>query len=192
MLLCAFIALTAVASALAIPAFGERGDRRSPVIDFAKGHRLVSAELRSGKHASLWRAPTAEGGHCVFLELAEDRDAAPSDTRSGPGHCAPPAAVQLVPIAAFITWVRAPSVSFNVLVDGKIASTSGIRRIELQSSTASVPLPVQDGYFVGELAAVTSAGSMPSGSNLLIGYNSGGREVARVDLNAMIESLAAS
>jgi hypothetical protein len=108
------------------------------------------------------------------------------------GHCAPPGASQHAPITAFVTWIRTSSNSFNVLVDGGISAKSRIARIELQSSSSAVPLPLQQSYFIGELATVTSAGSMPAGANVLVGYNAGGREVARLDLNGLMESLNGS
>jgi hypothetical protein len=158
-----------------------------PRIDLDRAQKLVTLRLTSdfsiwkkGSTVALWRAPTLEGGECVYTAAASPRPSGVSNRMPGGGGCrlsreGPPSGsrfglVQLSPDS-------------GGLVSGEVGPTSGIVRVELRSGSGSRKLPLNEGYFLGQLPEGGGPGRLPPGGPFTIaGYDAAGREVASVDL----------
>jgi hypothetical protein len=181
---------------LALPAFGgsaksQRTRMKMPDVSWALMHRLVSGHTSTGEYASLWQAPTTDGGRCVFLRFAKDPLAVPRAGYDG-GACSPAGAAYRDPIAVAVHWLPAAQKGFQVLLTGLHAEPE-ITQLELKSGASSSPLVFERGHFIGELPSVPSAGELPAGSGpyIVVGYDSAGNEVASVNVNAQIAAMAA-
>jgi hypothetical protein len=182
------IAIGAVA-ALTAPALGLfRADPHQPALVSDEVHQLVSLKTQDGKTASLWSAPTTDGGVCTLFHLAPASSAATppglgnsgSDCTIGPSRAPQPA-----PFQTSLNWLASDTGSgFRLIFYGHVSAASRISRVELSSGAGTFELPFAKGYFLGELPSVASAGDLPmkDAPYVLHGYGSDGRLLASLDL----------
>jgi hypothetical protein len=160
----------------------------------AQAQRLVSIETRGGQHVALWKGLSRQGWRCVFLHItnipATNAIAAPASPNGG-GQCAfGPARVQAQPIQATISWAQQTD-GVLALVDGRVSPGRGISRVELETpSGGATALPLQGGYFLGELpaGAATAVGALAAEPLFVVSYNGAGSEVARLDLHELVSN----
>jgi hypothetical protein len=181
-----------IAAATAAPALGFGhglfgfldSDPRVPGIVANRVQKLVSVPTPAGE-ASLWFGPTEASGRCVFLHIG----GAPKGTQptpNGGSQCdVGPSAPQTLPIATNLTWYPANG-TFTLLVDGRAAPGSGIARVVLKSSVGTKVLTLASGYFLADVATAAQ-GQLPADGRpyILIGYDKGGQEISRVDLQRL-------
>jgi len=182
------IAIGAVA-ALTAPAFGLfRADPHQPALVSGKVRQLVSLGMQDGNVASVWTAPTTDGGVCILFRLAPASSAAtPPDLGTSGSDCVigPARAPQPAPFQTSLNWIASDTRSeFRLIFYGHVSASSRIGRVELSSRAGAVELPFGKGYFLGQLPSVSSAGELPSegAPYVLHGYGSDGRLVASLDL----------
>jgi hypothetical protein len=73
--------------------------------------------------------------------------------------------------------------------DGHVNPSSGISRMVLESGDSKTAFAYANGWFLGQLPQSGSLKVFPSGGPyVLVGYDSDGKEVARVDLRAAWEA----
>jgi hypothetical protein len=170
-------------------------ESRSPSFIGAKTHELLSQSISARKEIGLWAGPRADGGRCVFLEVADRGAAPPTPTGNGGGACSiGPPWPNPDPIQLEISWISPDSPAQNivnvVVLDGQVSSTSGIRRIVLRSPAGETPMGERDGYYLGKLPLSAEMGKLPDagGPYAVVGYDDAGHEVATIDLQKFVAS----
>jgi hypothetical protein len=156
-------------------------DPRLPGIVGNRVQKLVAVQTPAGE-ASLWIGPTQASGRCVFIHIGATANGA-APTPNGGSQCdIGPSAPQTLPISTDLTWYPVGG-TFTLLVDGHVAAGSRITKMVLKSSAEMRALPLTKGYFLTDLA-VAPQGKLPANDApyVLVGYDAGGDEVARVDL----------
>lgn len=177
-----------VAVAVAAPAFGLIEQNARPSIDFANAEKLASSTTSTGATAALWEVPTTDGGRCVLLKVSSGiLPPTPALAGRGGGICQLGGGKwQDVPIAPTLNWLPTHN-GFQVIVAGTVEPSAKIDRMELRSGAETMPLGFERDAFVGELAPVSSAGTLAdSGPQILAGYDSAGRKVATLDLRQQL------
>jgi hypothetical protein len=181
------------------------------LIDVRDATKLVELTLRLGSDAyetapgqwagtapsiAIWRAPQEDGSVCILHALASPRpNAAHSPTSSRPlgpnpftgWDCRTWESLQATrdgaPIQVSI-GARQGSGPADWQFDGHVNPDSGIADLELQHpSTGDVRFAYANGWLLGQLPTSDAWKTFPKGGPfVLVGYDSDGREVARVDL----------
>lgn len=178
-------ALAAVAS----PALGLlSASSHQPTLVSDEVQQLLSLELQNGRVASLWQAPTADGGVCTLRHVAPASSAAtpPSLGTSGSDCIAGPSrAPQPAPFQTSLSWTRSDSGSgYGLTLYGHVSAASRISRVNLSYGTGEQTLAFAKGYFLVALPDVHAAGELPreNAPYVLEGYGSDGRLIASLDL----------
>jgi len=168
-------------------------------IDTTEATKLVEFTLttdfsrwQAGDTIATWHMPQPDGSVCVLNALASSEPTAPGSggNPAGGGVCSmsewrPPPGKD---VALFVSTTRDGGYSW--LVSGKVNPDSGIAKVALLSATGPVSLAYASGWFLGQLPPSGSANELPQGGPyVLIGYDSRGKEVARVDLQDARSSL---
>ena len=166
--------------------------------DLSRARKLVELTLvssfglfKQGTTIALWEAPGAKGAACIFQAKADETPTpfpGSGDNPVGGGACYPsgsPPATTDRPIHLSIGATRLPNGDYSTLIDGSVDPAAGITRLELHSATAVTPVAFANSWFLAELPDSTSAHLPDGGPWLLIGYDSGGNEVSRVDLDRL-------
>jgi hypothetical protein len=174
-----------------------KGPSNPAAIDTTQAESLVRYRLRSslsvwkaGDTIALWRMPQPDGSVCVFTALASPRPSAPAPGADRPnlasgGFCSPSGTVAPPDKAMGVM----PSASleggvYRWLVAGEVNSESGIVKLELRSSSGTLPLAFENDWFLGELPTSNSTTELATGGPyVLVGYDEHGVKVARLDLN---------
>ena len=189
-----FAAAAAIVAVVAAPALGIGhglfglldSDPRLPGIVGNRVQKLASVQTPAGE-ASLWIGPTQASGRCVFIHIGTAASGA-APTPNGGSQCdIGPSAPQTLPISTDLTWYPAGGGTFTLLLDGHVASGSRITEIALKSAAGATQLQLAKGYFLTDFA-VAPQGKLPANDApyVLVGYDAGGDEVARVDLARLV------
>jgi hypothetical protein len=173
-----------------------------PTPDLSKAQKLVGTTLREkfsiwekGTAIALWRAPTLEGGECVFLALAtltpKDVSAAKSErSLPGGGACtgrSSPPPRNPEPFTTGMSWTSLHDGTYSVLLQGQVAPRLGIARVTLRTKTEESAVPFANGYYLTQLENSTASDALPPGGPyVLVGYDSAGNVVAKQDLQQLI------
>jgi hypothetical protein len=155
---------------------------------------LVSTQVTPGKAVTVWRAPTHEGGRCVFLAFA---DAAAANTRpssaNGGALCADTADAAAATDAAapelgvLFSWSRESDGSVTTIAFGAARPSSHIVRVALRSAAGESDLPFEHGHYIVSLPGSETVGGLPTASGPLsiVGYDPRGNSVVTLDLNKL-------
>jgi hypothetical protein len=173
-----------------------------PTPDLSKAQKLVETTLREkfsiwekGTAIALWRAPTLEGGECVFLAPAtltpDDVSAAKSDrSMPGGGACTgPPSSPPRnpEPFMTGMSWTSLHDGTYSVLLQGQVAPRVAIARVTLRTKTGESTVPFENGYYLTQLENSNASGELPPGGPyVLFGYDSAGTVVATQDLQQLM------
>jgi hypothetical protein len=167
-----------------------------PSVDLAHARRLFAVTLRqdysiwkAGETVSVLTAPDSRGVTCGLVAgSAAPAPGSPFDLIGGTcaGHSTQPLDVGL---GATLVHDGGSAV-YAWDVGGAIRPGLDVARLELQSDAGSTPIASGGGYFFGQLPATTPGPRvgnvpLPPGRWVLVAYDAGGREVARVDLNEL-------
>lgn len=168
-----------------------------PTLDLSQATKLVQFTLehdfsiwRAGTAVALWQAPVQTGtlSVCVWVGAANP---APTGTShgvpSGPGECgnssSPPRDAKTHPFDRLSV-----SVGGAGLIIGHVNPASGIDKVALASSSGSVVLPLQNGWFIGQLPEGARPGELPPGGPFdLIGSAANGTVVAHSSLEELVK-----
>jgi hypothetical protein len=176
-----------------------------PTPDLSKAQKLVETTLREkfsiwekGTAIALWRAPTLEGGECVFLALAtltpDDVSAAKSDrSLPGGGACtgsSSSAPRSPEPFMTGMSWTSLHDGTYSVLLQGQVAPRLGIVRVTLRTETEESAVQFDNGYYLTQLENSNASGVLPPGGPYtLLAYDSAGNVVATQDLQQLMSKL---
>ena len=171
-------------------------------IDTTKATKLVEYTLIAstgayikGDTIALWRLPQPDGSVCVYQALASPRPTAPLTDAPNPalggGFCSlsdggEPQVGK--PIRVVTLEGGRPPAGLGWVIDGTVSSDSGIARLEIQSDAGSFPLGYSHGWFLGQLPGSSSTSDLPRrdlaqrGQYVVVGYDSKGKAVERLDL----------
>jgi hypothetical protein len=164
-----------------------------------------------GYTIALWRMPQPDGSVCVFTALASPKPTAPGTGGPNPalggGFCSlsdgeprvlgggrivvpedfearQPKTIRVVSLSG-----GKPPAGMGWVIEGTVSSDSGIARLEIQSDAESFPLAYSQGWFLGQLPASSSTSDLPSqrdlaprGQYVIVGYDSKGTAIERLDL----------
>jgi hypothetical protein len=175
----------AIAAALVAPALGVLGGGGgAPVIGKADARQVGAAVRADGRRVGLYQAPATNRGRCIAIHVG----AIPSRGLGNGGVVCQRggAQQQAQPIVAFVNWALEGG-SYAVTVAGRV--TPNIQRLELVRGGAPEPLMLRDGYFVTALANVGASGAVSDTdvSHALVAYDAVGNQVARLDLQKMVD-----
>jgi hypothetical protein len=174
-----------------------------PTPDLSRAEKLVETTLRErfslwepGTGVALWRAPTFEGGECVYLWLAaptpEDVSAAARPDRGMPGggictnspRSTPP---NPEPFMTGMSWNSLHDGTYSVMLKGQVAPRLGTVRVALLTETGESAVPFDHGHYLTQLANSNASGALPPGGPYtLVAYDAAGKEVATQDLQQLI------
>jgi hypothetical protein len=186
------LAGAAAATVAAVRWWGSGGLR---AIDTTAAEKLAELTLtasfsvwRTGDTIAIWRFPQPNGGVCVFTALASPRPSPAGSGGANPtggGFCG--MSDRTLPPGQTIGVSRSATLQGSVyrwLINGPVDPDSGIARLELRSATGKIPLGYGHDWFLAELPGTSNTASElpPGGPYVLVGYDSDGNEVARVDL----------
>ena len=162
-------------------------------VDLANAHQLVSLTLtsdfsiyKSGTVIALWEAPGAGGGTCIFTAKANEAPTPWPGSGDNPvngGGCSSAGNPQPLigtqnPIGVSSSGGRVNG-TWSGIIEGRVDPASGITKLELQSATSSIPVPLENGWFLAELPPASSPTAVPSGGPYtLIGYDANGNQIA--------------
>lgn len=193
--------LSSDARPVAVTLFGEAADTCKPqpipsvpTLDLSQAEELVRFTLvhnfsiwKAGTQVAIWSAPAQAGSVCEWVGPASP---APTGTSqgvpSGPGQCGNPS---LRPTDA----QQRPFLSLNVsvggggLITGRVGVDSGVERIVLEAGSGSTVLPLEHGWFIGQLPEGSRVGELPPGGPfVLVAYRADGTVVARSSLEDLV------
>jgi hypothetical protein len=164
-----------------------------------------------GYTIALWRLPQPDGSVCVFTALASPKPTAPGTGGPNPalggGFCTlsdgggprvlggarivlpgdlearPPKTIRVVTLSG-----GKPPPGKGWVIEGTVSADSGIARLEIQSDAESFPLAYSHGWFLGQLPGSSSTSDLPQrdlappGQYVIVGYDSTGTAIERLDL----------
>jgi hypothetical protein len=181
-------AMCVAAVALTVPYLGSGAQKRPlqpPQIALDNAQRIVSVTTADGP-AVLYAAPASNGTQCVTISLPDlARGSDSIGARQNGGAMCSAGAMEPLTTAKLTTsmsWAPAGS-AVALIITGRAAPS--IRRIELLLGDGStVPAALATGYYVSRLS-VTKIGQL-SGPVEVVSYDGAGREVAQLDLQAVL------
>jgi hypothetical protein len=173
-------------------------------IDVAGATKLVELTLggdpdysQRGVTIALWLAPQKDGTVCVVDALASPQ-LDPSPSLAGgqvPVNWNPPTSSKCGsresleqtppghPIAVSVSGSQSSGDYARWRFEGHVNPDSGIVKLELHPASDRVTLAFANGWFLGQLPKSDSWHEFPRGGPyMLVGYEAGGHEIARVDL----------
>jgi hypothetical protein len=162
--------------------------------DSSQAHALVSTPSGPNEVATLWQAPTKQGGHCDFIVLADPTAAtAPPTSANGGADCYPTLAITRAtdaaapPVGVTLSWSRNADASVTTLVTGATRPSSHVARIELKSAAGVVSVPFAHGHYLASLPGSAAVGQLPTagGPISMIAYDAKGAIVVTLDLNQL-------
>lgn len=171
--------------------------------DVGRAEKLVELTLEEkfsiwdkGTKVAVWRAPTDQGGECVYLAEASPpvADGSPRDARTMPGGGGCSAGPRPAPefsgtFATSFSWTHHDD-GYGVLVQGQVDPGTPIVKVALRSATAEIAIPFDNGFYLAQLPSSSASGELPPGGPYtLVGYDASGREVASQDLAALLKKL---
>jgi hypothetical protein len=115
-----------------------------PHADVAKAHGVLEVETRDGPE-DLWVAPSDQGGHCWFIDFANDPPEPGGQYGFGGCDRLPPPASQ---ISWGAVWLEPHPALFTLWGHVFVSATSV--EVELEDGSTST-LPVVEGFFLGSL-----------------------------------------
>jgi len=162
---------------------------------------LAPGEAEGRVHTiAVWRAPQKDGSTCVLYALASPKPNPPVSDGSGSAargpnrftgwDCGTWASLQATrggqPIQVSVHADQSNSGPADWRFDGHVSPDSRIADLELRHpSTADVRFVYANGWFLGQLPTSDAWKTFPNGGPfVLVGYDSDGHEIARVDLEA--------
>jgi len=170
-------------------------------IDTTKATKLVEYTLITstgvyikGYTIALWRMPQPDGSICVFTALASPKPTAPETDGPNPalgsGFCSMSITEPQVGKTIRVVSLSGgkPPAGLGWVIEGIVSSDSGIARLEIQSDAGSFPLAFSHGWFLGQLPGSSSTSDLPRrdlaqrGQYVVVGYDSKGKAVERLDL----------
>jgi hypothetical protein len=182
------ISFAAVSVGTVSAELGRSGGSRSgpPPVAVNSADRVLTQRTSSGAYAHVWTATDTQGLQCRFLQLGQPN--AGFDPNRG-GVCGPVPPPASDPIELRLSWISVGD-QFAPIVAGSLAPR--IRTLELTSSVGAIPLQVNRGFFVGELPASDTGGSLSAEGApfVLVAYDGAGREARRIDLTELVDSVA--
>ncbi len=193
--------LSGSAGSVAVTLFGEAADEckpqsipSMPTPDLSRAEQLVEFTLlhdfsiwKVGTLVAMWSAP-AQGG--LICEWVGPASPAPSGTShgvpSGPGECRNPSLrprdVQQRPFVNVSV-----SVVGGGLITGEVGAESGVEKIVLETGSGSTALPLEHGWFIGQLPEGSRPGELPPGGPYaVIAYRADGSIVARRSIEDLV------
>jgi hypothetical protein len=179
------IFLAAIALVVA-PALASRGSHSSkatarPGVRGALPSAVLTARDAAGHSVTLWSRPSANGGECRSIEFGST--AIESYTNPTLGCEDSP---QTIPLSLAIQWIRNNDGTYSVAFQGAQSAGTGIQSISLESSDPGTSFATKSGRFLGQLAATSASGTLPSGSFAVVGRDAAGNIVSRLDFAAVV------
>jgi hypothetical protein len=193
--------LSVDARSLPVTLFGEAADGCKPqpipsvpTLDLAQAEKLVQFTLvhdfsiwKAGTPVAMWSAPAQGGSICEWVGAESP---APTGTShgvpSGPGECGDPS-VRPSDVR------QRPFVSLNVsvggggLITGEVGTDSGVAKVALETGSGSTVLPLEHGWFIGQLPEGSRVGKLPPGGPfVVIVYGADGSVVARRSIEDLV------
>jgi hypothetical protein len=148
---------------------------------------------KKGQTIAIWHMPQSDGTLCVLTALASPKPSAPGvngPNPTGAGFCGSSERNQSTlppgkPIGPLLGASLEPG-GYRWLLRGNVRSDSGITRLELRAANGSLPIAFDQGWFLAQLpSSSSSTAELPAGGPyVLVGYDSDGKEIARVGLQA--------
>jgi hypothetical protein len=177
-----------------------------PTPDLSRAEKLVETNLREkfsiwepGTGVALWRAPTLEGGECVYLWLAtptpEDVAAAARSKRGIPGGGSCTSSPRSAPrnpesFRTGVSWTSLHDGTYSVMLEGQVAPRLGAVRVALRTEAGESAVPFDHGYYLTQLANSNASGALPPGGPYtLVAYDAAGKELATQDLQQLMDRL---
>jgi hypothetical protein len=174
----------------------------APTIDTTHATRLVEYTLttdlslwKAGDRIAIWRFPQPNGGVCVFTALASPKPTALATARPNPatggGFCGrsgeqvPPGK----PMRVFLSTTRQLGGSYSWLISGTVSSGSDIAKLEVRSAERPFPLAYGHRWFLGQLPSTSTSDLPQGGAYVVVGYDSRGNVVERLDLRQALTGL---
>ena len=186
----AVVLIVVAASAFASPHSPERqlaeratfGRVGTPIPARATPFAAISTSW--GERATVWVVPTTGGGRCELLQI-DDASAPVAYRGTGGGACG--TGVQAEPMSVHLSWSRLEDGSYGVLANGRARPGLGAVRFTLEADGDPIPAASKGEHWVAELAPTAASGTL-AGSYVVVAYDSTGDEVARLDLNGVVEA----
>jgi hypothetical protein len=194
-----------------------RPNRQMWMISTEEATKLVTLPLVAdwenyaapGESVALWRAPQEDGETCILEARGSATPTYPGPGRSpvlAPGQsprpgwnpfwgviCDREAALLQTPegkpIAVTVGGGQSSGDPAYWHFEGHVNPSSSVSRMVLESGNATTAFAYASGWFLGQLPQSNSLKEFPQGGPyVLVGYDSNGKEVARVDLRAAWEA----
>lgn len=166
-----------------------------PTLLYDQAEKLVATTLRAkhgvwaaGTAIAVWRAPTREGGECVYLAPATPPGGrlAGRPGLPGAGSCTldpRPQAPSEQPLTADLSWTRQGADGYGVIVKGQVRAAGRAARIVLRTAAGETEVAYGNGFYLAQLPSSPAAGELPPGGPYtVVAYDASSREVARLDL----------
>jgi len=183
------LALAATASAVTL---AERGSGPpSTEINPSALQRVVDHRTAAAS-ADVWTATTPDGRTCVFFPAAAaGKELSAADAQHATAFCpttsVDESAASSPRYVTFTNWVPTQGGSYVPVVQGSLGG-GGVESISADSGAGPLTIDTADGYFVLELPAVAARGQLPPGGPFyLVGTDSSGAEVFRLNLNDTLQ-----
>lgn len=171
-----------------------------PPIDTTHATRLVEYTLttdislwKAGDRIAIWHLPQAGGGVCIFTARASPKPTAPAGHNPVSGGFCGGSQEEVAPgepMRVFLHTTRQLGGSYSWLIDGIVSSGSTITRLEVQSAAGRFPLAYGHRWFIGQLPSTSSSESPQRGTYVIVGYDSRGNVVERLDLRQALAGSA--
>jgi len=137
---------------------------------------VLTARDGAGHSVTLWAIPSANGGECRSIELGST---AIESYRNPTMGCED--SLQTIPLSLAIQWIRNDDGSYAVAFQGAQSADSGIQLISFESSDPGTSFATKSGRFLGQLAATSASGTLPSGTFAVVGRDGAGNIVSKLD-----------
>jgi hypothetical protein len=149
----------------------------------------------AGTKIAVWRTPTREGGECVYVASATTPGGqirgfpglpGGGICRLGAGPMPPPAQ----PLTAQPSWSREGRDGYSIVINGQVRAAERTTRVVLRTPAGEEELAYGNGFYLAQLPNSAASGRLPPGGPyVIVAYDAGGREVARLDLADWLRKL---